>query len=473
MAHMSRESIINSARAEACRKLRIGRHGRCQQRVLKPGVNNIAVIHPATSVLRDGMWRGQRCFVIGGGPSLRGFDWGLLKGELTIGVNRVIERMTPTILYAMDTRFIKWLLGGRYGAEARDKFVNSDCLRVCLRNNPNFAFPPYVHQIPCVGGPAWSKSLKNGLGGGSNSGYGALNMASLLGASPIYLLGYDMKGDGGGKQAHWHDGHPETQPEKIYAEKFIPKYEAALPNIKETGGRIINLYRGSCLPCFEFGDMDDIPKQKKPTVVAYYTKGTGYEKEAERLRASLKPIGLNSCIVPIDNLGSWQANTQHKARFLREMFDCCKGQDLLYVDADATFERYPARLINFKGDIGIHYRAKKRGNMELLTGTIYLANNDRARALVDQWIEYNDAHPLEWDQRNLQKVLDQRGVENTKESIKREAREALLGNGASNESLKLVELPAEYCAIFDQDMADDPVIKHWQASRRLKGEVGA
>ena len=466
---MSQRTEIMSARAAARRRLGIKPDGAVGHRA---GVDNMTVRNPASGVLRDGMWRGQRCFLIGGGPSLRGFNWDSLDGELTIGVNRVIEKMTPTILYSMDTRFIRWLLSGRYGAEARDKFINSECLRVCLRNDPKFIFPQYVHQIPCVGGPAWSKSLNQGLGGGSNSGYGALNMAVLLGASPIYLLGYDMMGDGNGHQAHWHDGHPETQKGKIYSEQFIPKYEAALPNIKETGARVINLNPLSAMKCFEFGDSGDIPPQRKPVVVAYYTEGTGYEAEADRLKASLKPLGLEACIAPVENLGSWQANTQYKARFLREMFDCCKGRDLLYVDADATFERYPTRVIDFKGDIGIHYRAKRNGSKELLSGTIYLANNSRTRALIDEWIKYNEAHPLEWDQRNLQKVIHSMSRGTTAEDAKRRTREVLAGDEEERALFSLVELPAEYCAIFDQDMAPNPVIKHWQASRRLKATIG-
>ena len=32
-------------------------------------------------------WKGQDVFVIGGGPSLRSFDWSLLSNELTVGCN--------------------------------------------------------------------------------------------------------------------------------------------------------------------------------------------------------------------------------------------------------------------------------------------------------------------------------------------------------------------------------------------------
>ena len=38
--------------------------------------------------LPTGSWKGQRCFIIGGGPSLKGFDFKQLKGEKIIAINK-------------------------------------------------------------------------------------------------------------------------------------------------------------------------------------------------------------------------------------------------------------------------------------------------------------------------------------------------------------------------------------------------
>ena len=46
-----------------------------------------------SNILCDGAWKGQRCFVIGGGPSLNNVDLAYLKDELVIGVNRAFERI--------------------------------------------------------------------------------------------------------------------------------------------------------------------------------------------------------------------------------------------------------------------------------------------------------------------------------------------------------------------------------------------
>jgi hypothetical protein len=41
---------------------------------------------------------------------------------------------------------------------------------------------------------------------GTHGGYQAINLAVLMGAAKIVLLGYDMRVSS--KSGHWHDGHP-------------------------------------------------------------------------------------------------------------------------------------------------------------------------------------------------------------------------------------------------------------------------
>lgn len=57
----------------------------------------------------------------------------------------------------------------------------------------------------------WSTRLEDGLSTSSNSGIPALNLADILGADPIYLLGFDCRINQG--RANYHqdqaDGYPE------------------------------------------------------------------------------------------------------------------------------------------------------------------------------------------------------------------------------------------------------------------------
>jgi hypothetical protein len=210
-------------------------------------------------VLPEGSWAGRPAVCIGGGPSLIGFDWHRLDGWLTIGTNRVFERHDPTIIFTMDRTFYVNVIGGRYGAAAREAWERSRALKALLKaaNRPGldgvFSIPIYRNYVH--GRTAFSFSLAGGLGHGNNSGYGALNLAVCLGANPVYLLGYDMKHSAG--RSHWHEGHPRPQREHTVT-SFILGFNRASLEIAHRGISVVNLNPDSALKCFEFRDVNMI-----------------------------------------------------------------------------------------------------------------------------------------------------------------------------------------------------------------------
>lgn len=183
-------------------------------------------------------------------------------------------------------------------------------------------------------------------------------------------------------------------------------------------------------------------------IVSYYTRDTRYELEAKKLMESLEKLGLPFEVEVIDSLGSWQKNTQYKAVFIRKMMDK-HDEDIVFLDADCVVRKHPElfETIAEKGEIdfAVHYFMGK----QLASGTMYFANCPIVAALVDSWIEANEQNPNAFDQKTLQDLLK---------------------SGWDN--LRVLVLPPEYCKIFDL-MADvkDPVIEHFQASRRCKEEV--
>lgn len=219
-----------------------------------------------SSVVADNAWSGQRCFIIGGGESLKDFDFSKLKGELVIGVNRAYERLDCTIMFASDAKYYKWIHKGKLGAEAKRKFEEFKGRKVWL-DSARYCYKG-VHLLTGLNGHGLSFSMKAGLNYGGNSGYGALNLAVCLGANPIYLLGFDMKGKNG-KQAHWHDGYPKAQPATVYR-KFKAYFESATPILKEKGIKVINLNHKSALKCFEFGKFENI---RRKTITAITPTG--------------------------------------------------------------------------------------------------------------------------------------------------------------------------------------------------------
>lgn len=206
----------------------------------------------ASDTLTDGAWAGRRCFIIGGGPSLRDFDFNLLREELTIGVNRAYERLDPTVIFSIDSRFYSWATGGKYGRDAQLAWDHARARKIWL-NTHKYEFGPEVQRIPVTKELKDGESIATGMKMVNNSGLGALKLAVTLGANPIYLLGFDLQ-ESGRFQQWWHDGHPMLQRDSVY-EEFRQEFETYAPKLAEQGIRVINLNPNSALRCFEFGEM--------------------------------------------------------------------------------------------------------------------------------------------------------------------------------------------------------------------------
>lgn len=213
-------------------------------------------------VLPEGSWHGHPAFLIGGGPSLKDFDFGRLRGRRTIGVNIAFTAFDPTVIFSMDTRCLNWILNGTYDRGSYpglgNKFTRSSAYKVWLLTytaslrEDIFIVP--VHKDYQSGLSSFTFHFRDGLGHGNNSGYAALNLAVILGANPIYLLGYDCNRRP--EASHWHSGHPVPQNPK-HLDTFIPRFEAAAAAIKKAGVRVVNLNPASALRCFEFGSLEE------------------------------------------------------------------------------------------------------------------------------------------------------------------------------------------------------------------------
>jgi len=100
----------------------------------------------------------------------------------------------------------------------------------------------------------------NGLGKdrihyGSNSGYQAINLAFLMGAKLIYLLGYDMGRTGG--KSHWFGSHPAGLCEGNY-EQLVPRFTKLATDLAREGVEVVNLSRATNLQCFKRSTIEDV-----------------------------------------------------------------------------------------------------------------------------------------------------------------------------------------------------------------------
>lgn len=187
-------------------------------------------------------------------------------------------------------------------------------------------------------------------------------------------------------------------------------------------------------------------------VTSFYTTGTGYEKEAkERLIPSLEKFGIPYDIVGIASKGPWKRNIYEKAQVILDaMKRVGYGVAVVWLDADAEVVSYPKLFNELNADFAYHARGEAK---RLSSGTMYFRNNFASQALVEGW-------------RNVLHSALERGDARTEQEL---LKEVVLPN---HPLLEVEHLPLSYSTIFDRAQPDEPVvIRHHQASRRLKKEV--
>jgi len=171
----------------------------------------------------------QIIYVVGGGPSLKGFDWERLRDKYVIVVCRAYQKVPwAKILYFTDKRFFEWypdLISFKGIKVSGGKTEHPDII--------NYRFT----------GADGIELIKGRLRHGNNSGYAAINLAIQCGAKTIILLGFDM---GGG---HWHQEHPIPTRPHVY-NKMIPHFDSLAEQAKKLGVTILNASPESRLEAF-------------------------------------------------------------------------------------------------------------------------------------------------------------------------------------------------------------------------------
>lgn len=142
-----------------------------------------------------GIHQGQRCFIIGTGPSLTAADLNRLKNEITFGSNRIFEMFSqtdwrPTYYINQDYQLIckyvdeitKLKVSRKFmPVEAQKYFIGSDDISYFVLRHKDF-YP---------GDSDFSTHLDKFMGQGFTVTYGAIQMAYYMGFEKVYLLGID------------------------------------------------------------------------------------------------------------------------------------------------------------------------------------------------------------------------------------------------------------------------------------------
>lgn len=140
------------------------------------------------------VWDQQDVLIIGGGPSLKSLDWSLLKNENTIGCNSAFIH-GPEICKICIFGDYRWWV--KYETELFEYARKGGTV---FTNNQKL-FNVRISWLWTMGRESHGLHERT-LGWNGNTGASAINLAILLGAKRVFLLGYDMHTING--RSNWH-----------------------------------------------------------------------------------------------------------------------------------------------------------------------------------------------------------------------------------------------------------------------------
>jgi hypothetical protein len=184
----------------------------------------------------DPIFLGDTIYIVGGGTSLKGFDFNRLKDKVVIAVNKAFMHLPfAQVLYWSDTRFYEW------HSKEVDNFKG---IKVTCRAQPKRG--DIINLLNT--GKTGLETMSYGLRDGGNSGYAAINLAYHLGAKRIVLLGFDMQTNG--KETHWHEGYPSTADTETMARLMVPNFDTLIDPLEKRKVKVYNASQISKLESF-------------------------------------------------------------------------------------------------------------------------------------------------------------------------------------------------------------------------------
>jgi len=177
--------------------------------------------------------------------------------------------------------------------------------------------------------------------------------------------------------------------------------------------------------------------------IFFYTDDKIYSQHARLLQNSLEKLNLDFYSEKVSS-SEWQKIIAYKPKFILEMRKKFRGK-LIYIDADAFVHSYPKLFDEINSeDLAVHFF---RGD-ELVSSTMLLNDNPETLKMLELWVSKMEKTPEIWDQKILQKVIEEN-------------------------KFNIYKLPPEYTFIIslsDKEYPDikNPIIEQLQASREVR-----
>lgn len=229
--------------------------------------------------------RGERCFVIGNGPSLKAEDLDRLMGEISFASNRIFciypkTKWRPTYYICVDPYALESGMDSIKNEGTYEKFINFAVKKKETKANEekyenihyiylksNFSIKRGKEKVDCL-----SDNVSHYFTQNATVTVNAIEFAVHMGFSEMYLLGVDnnyaIKLDEKGK-VYKEKSMRTSYFEGVKGEEFVAQpvdymnrsYMAAKKFAEENGVKIYNATRGGKLEVFERVDFDELMNQ--------------------------------------------------------------------------------------------------------------------------------------------------------------------------------------------------------------------
>lgn len=194
-------------------------------------------------------WGGADAYVIGGGHSLKTFDFDQLRPLNVIGCNQAFRLGAEICKVCIFGDFKFWYTFQPQMSSSYEGYVATD-----YRTN---TCPVWLHAFTRLNEGLCPPG--NTLAWNTCTGASAINLALMMGAKRVFLLGYDCQLGPKPEESHWHDAAIEV-PKAEHYQKFMRGFQNIADKLGEVypGTQVINVNEGTsrvqCFPHSVFAD---------------------------------------------------------------------------------------------------------------------------------------------------------------------------------------------------------------------------
>ena len=225
-------------------------------------------------------YEGQTVFVLGGGPSIRTTNLKLIKDRPVLGCNDAwrLGDWVDWMVFA-DRRWFFWEREGLQTWQELERWQNREnviglvpqllnlteeevecgeeyhryTVMVKRRKTPKWPWLKVVRRDEARFGLSVEQDTvcwNRGCGGA------AINVAYLLGAKQVVLLGFDMQMVKG--EHNWHNHHQKEERPQIYQNSMRPFMKCFSDALKVTSLQVVNATPGSALDVFPVMPLEEV-----------------------------------------------------------------------------------------------------------------------------------------------------------------------------------------------------------------------